>query len=32
MTFRRPQKRTWRTMLNAWFWYIEGRRGGRKIA
>jgi hypothetical protein len=25
MTFRRPQKRTWRTMLNAWFWYIEGR-------
>jgi hypothetical protein len=25
MTFRRPQKRTWRTMLNVWFWYIEGR-------
>ena len=32
VTFRRPQKRTWRAMLNAWFWYIEGRRGGRKIA
>jgi hypothetical protein len=32
MTFRRPQKRTWRTMLNAWDLNTEGRRGGRKIA
>jgi hypothetical protein len=25
VTFRRPQKRTWRTMLNAWGLNTEGR-------